>query len=530
MEVTGTFHDPNTPHEFQWINPTTKVAEDGTEITTAGHMEAYHNVSKEIRDQLDAKDETVQIIPTRINNDIYSTIDACPNACERWKAIERLKQGESINVQDLETNLYWEFGKFTSRDGESLESYYSRMAKNEVYDIRAERQAHTTNPHALVAQQQPVYHSQNHPTNYTKISSTRSHQAATRNRGKAIINSPKPTYNQELAMVTDNDELSKENEIDKLMALISLVFKKIYKPTNNNLRTSSNISRANQDNTLRIISGTGYDNQRAVNVAGARETVGTKELEAHYLYMAQIQEFTPDVADNSGTIFDAEPLQKVQHDDDNYNVFTNEIEHPEQPESVNGIYLDEHNIIIDSLDMCHDREQDDQDDNDDLAKEHDLLASLIDKLKCEIDDSKNRNKLLESSNKILVDKLNTHFKEANNELHKTNKMMVKDLVKFQDEIKKHSDVKYMSKVELDCAKAKTDLIMSQEKEAQKQFYKTREDKEIEKVIALENKVKFLKKAKRTNPRLYDRGCYNDNLAVMLASESDKTIRLSRESQ
>nr|GEY94780.1 retrovirus-related Pol polyprotein from transposon TNT 1-94 [Tanacetum cinerariifolium] len=30
---------------------------------------------------------------------------------------ERLKQGESINVQDIEANLYWEFGKFTSRDG-----------------------------------------------------------------------------------------------------------------------------------------------------------------------------------------------------------------------------------------------------------------------------------------------------------------------------------------------------------------------------------------------------------------------------
>ncbi|GJW37263.1 hypothetical protein Tco_0060183 [Tanacetum coccineum] len=55
-----------------------------------------------------------------IDNDIYSTVDACPNACEMWKDIERLKQGESINVQDLETNLYKEFGKFTSRDGESL--------------------------------------------------------------------------------------------------------------------------------------------------------------------------------------------------------------------------------------------------------------------------------------------------------------------------------------------------------------------------------------------------------------------------
>nr|GFA17873.1 hypothetical protein [Tanacetum cinerariifolium] len=44
-------------------------------------------------------------------------------------AIKRLKQGKSINVQDLETNLYWEVGKFTSRDGESLESYYSRFYK-----------------------------------------------------------------------------------------------------------------------------------------------------------------------------------------------------------------------------------------------------------------------------------------------------------------------------------------------------------------------------------------------------------------
>ncbi|GJU29996.1 gag-pol polyprotein [Tanacetum coccineum] len=39
--------------------------------------------------------------------------------------------------------------------------------------------------------------------------------------------------------------------------------------------TSSNTSRANQDNSLRINRGTGYDNQRAVNVAGARENVGT---------------------------------------------------------------------------------------------------------------------------------------------------------------------------------------------------------------------------------------------------------------
>ncbi|GKB40735.1 hypothetical protein Tco_0885677 [Tanacetum coccineum] len=95
------------------------------------------------------------------------------------------------------------------------------------------------------------------------------------NKGKAIVTSSAPTYDPEPATVTEDEEMSKEKEIDKLMALISLSFKKIYKPTNNNLRTSSNTSRANQDNSPRINRGTGYDNQRAVNVAGARENVGT---------------------------------------------------------------------------------------------------------------------------------------------------------------------------------------------------------------------------------------------------------------
>ncbi|GKD08229.1 hypothetical protein Tco_1187914 [Tanacetum coccineum] len=50
-----------------------------------------------------------------------------------------------------------------------------------------------------------------------------------------------------------------------------------------------------------------------------------QELKTHYLYMAKIQEVTPNTADNSGPIFDTEPLQKVQND--NFNVFANDGEH-----------------------------------------------------------------------------------------------------------------------------------------------------------------------------------------------------------
>ncbi|GJT24424.1 hypothetical protein Tco_0894361 [Tanacetum coccineum] len=163
-----------------------------------------------------------------------------------------------------------------------------------------------------------------------------------------------------------------------------------------------------------------------------------QELEVRYLYMEKIQEVTPDAAENYGPIFDVEPLQKVQNDDDNYNVFANDREHPEQPESVNDTYPDEQgdtNITTNSLDMSNNRGKADQDKDEDLARERNLLASLIEKLKCEIGKSKDRNKLLESSNKTLVDKLKTeiedfknkneclessniHFKEANTELAK----------------------------------------------------------------------------------------------------------------
>ncbi|GKC86386.1 hypothetical protein Tco_1142103 [Tanacetum coccineum] len=541
----------NPPYKFKWTEKTIPIAEGSSKTTIEGYMENYKNVSQDIRDQLNTEAEAIQIILTGIDNDMYSIVDACPNACKMWKAIER---------------------------------FYKMM--NELVRNQCDVTNHQLNVQFLL-QLQPEWQ---------------------RNRGKAIVNSPPPTYDQEPKMVAEDDALSKEKEIDKLMVLISLSFKKIYKPTNNNLRTSSNTSKANQDNSPRINRTLGMiikarecqKPKRAKDAAYHKEkTLLYQELEAHYLYMTQIQEVTLDVADNSGPIFDADLLKKVQNDD-NYNVFANDREHPGQPESVNVTYLKEQgdtnittdtNITIDSLDMSTNGETVDQDD-DDLAIERDLLSSLIDKLKCKIDDNKNRNKFLESSNKTLVDKLKgeiedfknrnkslessyNHFKEANNELSKTNQLMFKDLKKFQDELEKRHDVNYISKVELECAKAKTKLmscktesqksinnysyqindlnqkisdmkkeliahqeiiaIMSQQKRIKRRLTKLVKKKNLKKSLRWKIKSsfvkpEFLKKAQRANPRLYDIGCYNDNLALMLAPESNKMIRLAQESR
>nr|GEY98277.1 integrase, catalytic region, zinc finger, CCHC-type, peptidase aspartic, catalytic [Tanacetum cinerariifolium] len=92
-------------------------------------------------------------------------------------------------------------------------------------------------------------------------------------------------------MVVEDDEMSKDKEIDKLMALISLSFKKINKPTNNNLRTSSNTSRANQDNSPRINRGVGYDNQRLGHVAGAKEAIGKTVVQNYGIQCYNYKEF-----------------------------------------------------------------------------------------------------------------------------------------------------------------------------------------------------------------------------------------------
>nr|GEX56844.1 hypothetical protein [Tanacetum cinerariifolium] len=377
-------------------------------------------------------------------------------------------------------------------------------------------------------------------------------------------------------MVAENDETSKDKEIDKLMALISLSFKIIYQPTNNNLQTSSNTSRANQDNSPRINRGTGYENQRLSNVAGARETVVTtvvqksriqcynckefghvarecqkpkrakdaayhgkkmllckqeeagiqlnaeqadwkddtddesddQDLEAHYMYMKKLQEVSPDAAD-SGPIFDAEPLQKIDQNDDDV----------------------------------------------DLAIERELLASLIEKLKCEIDESKNRNKFLERSNKVEI-----NCAKARGDLISYKMESQKSFNTYTQTINDLNHIISKMKEKL-CAHQETISILSQQKEAQIKLYKTREDNELDKVISLENKVKvldnivyktgqsvqmmnmlnnkcrtsfakpeFLKKAQRANPRLYNIGCYNDNLTLMLAPESKEVIRLEKESR
>ncbi|GKF32028.1 hypothetical protein Tco_0101826, partial [Tanacetum coccineum] len=143
--------------------------------------------------------------------------------------------------------------------------------------IRAERIARNANPHALVVatQQYPddYYQPPQAPKLYKtyapssrQTTSTRSH-VITRSKGKEIIKPPSPPSDSGCEEDNDEEHAQKDKQIQKSLALIAKHFKNIYKPTNNNLKTSSNSKNKNVDTSLRTGNDrhTGqFENQRTI--------------------------------------------------------------------------------------------------------------------------------------------------------------------------------------------------------------------------------------------------------------------------
>nr|GEY11530.1 hypothetical protein [Tanacetum cinerariifolium] len=442
------------------------ATDDSLAIPEHTTVEKPMNMSPANKAYFEAEKEAIHLILTGIGDEIYSTVDACQTAQEMWEAIERLQEEWSRFMMIVKQQH--------KLDEVSYHKLFDilKQYQKEVNELRAERLARNANPLALVAtaqaNQDPYYQTSKSHKPYAPSSKpsipTRTH-TTTMYKGKDIakpITPPSETSSEE---DSDHEQAQRDKNMQKNLALIAKYFKKIYKPTNNKLRTSSNSRNKNVDTTLRYKNDNQsgqFGNQRMVNVARARENVGSPvvqqsgmqcfnckefgyfakecrkpkrvkgfayhkekmllckqaehgELEAHYSYIAKIQEVP--TAD-SGT--DSEPLEQVQNNV-GYNVFANDLQHFEQSESTSNTCLVEthdNNVIPDSPDMCNDDIQNDQNDveSDD---ERVGLANIITNLKLDVDENKKIQKKLNKANTILAQEL----KECKTILAKTSKTL-----------------------------------------------------------------------------------------------------------
>ncbi|GJV65604.1 ribonuclease H-like domain-containing protein [Tanacetum coccineum] len=118
--------------------------------------------------------------------------------------------------------------------------------------------------------------------------------ATTRHKGKELVKPIIPPSESASEEDSDPEQAQRDKDMQKNLALIAKYFKKIYKPTNNNLRTSSNSRNKNVDTTLRYKNDnqTGqFENQRTMTVAGARETVDSQVVQRTGIQCFNCKEF-----------------------------------------------------------------------------------------------------------------------------------------------------------------------------------------------------------------------------------------------
>ncbi|GJS29842.1 hypothetical protein Tco_0490462 [Tanacetum coccineum] len=114
--VRRMIHEPGDPNSIPHVAESTHERTDD-ELT-----------EKEAK-QMEASDQAIKTILMGLPEDIYAAVDSCDTAREIWLRVEHMMKGSSIGAQEKKAKLFYEWEKFNSTEGESIESYYHRFSK-----------------------------------------------------------------------------------------------------------------------------------------------------------------------------------------------------------------------------------------------------------------------------------------------------------------------------------------------------------------------------------------------------------------
>ncbi|GKA46095.1 retrovirus-related pol polyprotein from transposon TNT 1-94 [Tanacetum coccineum] len=313
-----------------------------------------------------------------------------------------------------------------------------KQYQKEVNEICAERIAKNANLLTLVVTAQqypdPYYQAPKSHKSFTtpsKQTSFTRYNTSTKFKGKEIAKPIIPPSESASKEDSDPEQAQRDKDMQKNLALIAKYFKKIYKSTNNNLKTSLNSRNKNVDTTLRYknVNQTGqFGNQRTVIIAWARETVGSQVVQQTRIQCFNCKEFghfakecrkpkrvkdymyykekmllckqakkgVPLQAEQADWLEETDEVIDEQELEAHYSYMAKIQEHSEQPESTSNTCLVE------------------KDDNERAA-----LANLIANLKLNVDENKKIQKQLKKANASLAHEL----KECKSILAKTSRTL-----------------------------------------------------------------------------------------------------------
>ncbi|GJY17965.1 hypothetical protein Tco_0389456 [Tanacetum coccineum] len=118
----------NGPYVRQMI-PEPGDADREVPVNPTYHEQTDDELSGKELKQIEADDQAIQAFLLDLPKDIYTVVDSCETAQEIWLRVQQMMKGSDIGIQEKKAKLFNEWERFTSIDGESIESYYHRFSK-----------------------------------------------------------------------------------------------------------------------------------------------------------------------------------------------------------------------------------------------------------------------------------------------------------------------------------------------------------------------------------------------------------------
>ncbi|GJV21630.1 ribonuclease H-like domain-containing protein [Tanacetum coccineum] len=343
-------------------------------LPVAAHEEVgqIHNIQQRTNFTFKLKRKHLSLIQTELGMKVYSTVDSIKKQLRNFTS----RIGESME-STITPDFYKLMNELTrnnlqSRIDNGLISHrlfdVLKQFQNEVNDIRSERLARSANPLALLAAAQPysdnyyqapVPQRSNAPS-FKQSSSTRS-TATTRQKGKEIAKPVTPQSESVSEEDSDPEQARRDKDMQKNLALLANSRRFVEQ------RTVTSWTGARETVGSPVVQKTGiqcfnckgfghyarecrkpkrvkdyaYHKEKMMMCKQAEqgvplqaeqadwledtdEEIDEQELEAHYSYMAKIQEVSPAESSSTDT-----PLEQVQNHDEN-DVFDNVRRHSER--------------------------------------------------------------------------------------------------------------------------------------------------------------------------------------------------------
>nr|GEX14270.1 hypothetical protein [Tanacetum cinerariifolium] len=98
-------------------------------VTETFHLQTDDELFDKELKQIEADDQAIQTILLSLPEDIYAAVNSCETAQEIWLRVQQMMKGSNIGIQEKKAKLFNEWERFTSNEGESIESYYHHFLK-----------------------------------------------------------------------------------------------------------------------------------------------------------------------------------------------------------------------------------------------------------------------------------------------------------------------------------------------------------------------------------------------------------------